>query len=39
MTFEKTIMATSKKDLADFILHEFTEQPENTPDIGGRYKE
>ena len=38
-TFEKTIMATSKKDLAAFILHEFTEQPENAIDIGRRYRE
>ena len=38
-TFEKTIMATSSKDLAGFIAHEFTEQPENAPDIGRRYKE
>jgi hypothetical protein len=38
-TFEKTIMATSKKDLAAFIAHEFTEQPENAPDIGRRYRE
>lgn len=38
-TFEKTIMAASSKDLAAFILHEFTEKPENAPDTGGRYRE
>lgn len=38
-TFEKTIMATSKKDLAAFIYYEFVNDKTKAEDIGKRYKE
>jgi len=38
-TFEKTVMATSKKDLANFIYYEFVDDKSKAEDIGKRYKE
>jgi hypothetical protein len=38
-TFEKTVMATSKKDLAAFIYYEFVDDKSKAEDIGKRYKE
>ena len=38
-TFENTPMASSKKSLADFILHEFSDPQTDTPDVAGGYKE